>query len=139
MANKKTQLLNRISSWNLLFLCVVSAFFTFLLMYQYGPLNKPILESSFKLKKHVENISKDQNAKESIKRNENLKNLIDEIPTIYDQLNKAGYELVNNMMIYRGLAILSILFAAMTFFFNPKWVGIIALPIGLIAFMCGAF
>lgn len=108
-------------------------------MYQYGSLHKPILESSYKLKNHVENISKDKNAKEIIQNNDNLRKLLGDIPTIYNGLDQTGYELVGNMMIFRISAILSFFLAIITFLFKPKWVGIIALPIGLIAFMWGAF
>jgi hypothetical protein len=99
----------------------------------YSLVHWPILTSSYSLKSHIENIENDEQAKEIINNNKNLKRLFDELPNISEKIQNAGWKLMNGTGLYHISGLISFLLSIFAFFCRPRWVGFIALPLGIYA------
>ena len=123
----------KISSWYVFILCAISTLLTSHLLSMYSTVHWPILTSSYNLKSHIDKYSEDEKAKQIVMQNDNLRKLFDDLPNISDKIHTAGWKLMGDTGLYHISGLLSFILAIFTFFCRPRWVGIIALPIGIYA------
>jgi hypothetical protein len=97
----------------------------------YGTVPWPILTSSYKLKAHMESIAKDQEAKQIVEENDNLRKFYNDLPNISEKFQTAGWKLMSDTGLYHITGLVSFLLAILTFLCRPRWVGFIALPFGI--------
>jgi len=121
----------KLSSWYVLILCAISTLLTWHLLSMYGTVHWPILTSSYKLKAHIESIDKDQEAKQIVENNDNLRKFYNDLPNISEKIQTAGWKLMSDTGLYHITGLVSFLLAIFTFFCRPRWVGFIALPLGI--------
>jgi len=121
----------KISSWYILILCAVAAGITAHLFSMYGIVHWSILSTSYKLKSHIENVSNDEKANQIITENDSLKNLFDDLRNISKKFDTAGLRLMGKTGLYPISGLVSFILAIFAFFCRPRWVGLIALPIGI--------
>ncbi len=124
----------KLSSWYVLILCVIGTLLTWHLLSIYGTVHWSILRSSYGLKSHIENISKDEDARKAIMNNNNLKKFFDDLPNISETIHKSGWKLMGDAGFYHITGLVSFILAIFAFFCRPRWVGFIALPVGICSF-----
>ncbi len=120
-----------ISSWYILILCAITTLFTSHLLSMYSTVHWPILTSSYNLKLHIKNIAIDEELNKIIMKNDKLKELFEDLPNISEKIHTAGWKLMGDAGIYHISGLVSFILAIFTFLCRPRWVGIIALPVGV--------
>lgn len=121
----------KISAWYILLLCAISTMLTSHYLSMYGIVHWPILTSSHSLKGFLEEISTDDEAKILIKENDNLRKFFDALPDISEKINKSGWELMGKAGFYHIFGLVSFVLAIFALFCRPRWVSLIALPLGI--------